>query len=45
MPPNNLVSPCLCAQARPSTDADMGVIRAWMLQQDRDEVHGTFLCN
>ena len=42
---DNLVQPCLCPQVRPSTDADMGVIHAWLQQQERDEVHGTFLCN
>jgi len=39
------VQPCLCAHARLATDADLGVIRAWLQQQDLDEVHGTFLCN
>jgi GNAT superfamily N-acetyltransferase len=41
----SLVEPKLCPQARPPTDADMTEIRAWLEQQDRDEVHGTFLCN
>lgn len=39
------VKPKLCPQARASTDADMIEIRAWLEQQERDEVHGTFLCN
>lgn len=37
--------PRICPQARLSTDKDMPKIRAWLEQQQRDEVHGTFLCN
>ena len=41
----SVIEPKLCPQARPSTDADMVKIRAWLEQQKSDEVHGTFLCN
>lgn len=37
--------PRICPQARLSSDTDMAKIHAWLEQQQRDEVHGTFLCN
>ena len=39
------VQPCYCPRVRPSTDTDMEIIHAWLQQQDREEIHGSFLCN
>lgn len=37
--------PCRNPHVRPSTDADMALIYAWLLEQDRNDIHGTFFCN
>jgi GNAT superfamily N-acetyltransferase len=37
--------PRICPHARPSSDADMQKIHTWLQDQQRDEIHGTFLCN
>lgn len=41
----SIAQPQKNSNVRQSTDSDMAAIRAWLEKQDRDEVHGTFLCN
>jgi GNAT superfamily N-acetyltransferase len=41
----SVAQPRICPQARPSSDADMLKIHTWLQEQQRDEIHGTFLCN
>lgn len=39
------VRPRRSPNVRPSTDADVARIHTWLKDQERNEVHGTFLCN